>query len=411
MAASGIGQVRLGVLFISSAEQPGADTFINMLVMRALDRSQFAVHLACPPSEDDSTPDPYARWIDDTVQVRRCRFGPSLTATSRPGVRAAQAVAATTSLLGLARYIRRHRIGIVHASDRPRDAAACRLLCLLTGARSVIHVHVKYDNWVGAPVRWALRHADAVIGVSRFVAETLVRGGYAPERVHAVLNAIEVERWTRGADGASVRAEFGIPADAPVMLCAARLFHWKGQGELVSAIPALRRTFPSVRLMIVGGDYQLAPGQSYLRDLKTLVRDLGVEEQVIFTGHRTDMTDLMAACDVFALPSFEEPFGLVFAEAMASQKPVIGLRTGGVPEVVDHGESGLLSPPGDREALTRNIATLLGNRELRRRMGEYGRRVVEQRFTPARLAADVEQIYNRIRRGGRREHLLVERPV
>lgn len=411
MPASRSGHVRLGVLFISSAEHPGADTFVNMLVMRGLDRARFDVHLACPPPLPASAPDPYARWITSDLHVTRGRFGPSLSAGASRGTRARQAAGGVKTLIGLAAYIRRHRIAIVHATDRPRDAAACRLLCLMTGARSVIHVHVKYDNWVGSPVRWGLRHADAVIGVSRFVADTLLRGGYAPERTHAVLNAIEVERWRGGSSGAPVRAEFGIPADAPLILCAARLFHWKGQGELVRAIPALRREFPAVRLMIVGGDYQLSPGQSYLEDLKTLVRDLAVEEHVIFTGHRTDMADLMAACDVFALPSFEEPFGLVFVEAMASKKPVIALHTGGVPEVVEHGRSGLLSPPGDRDALAGNIATLLRDPGLRARMGEYGRSVVEQRFTAARLAADVEQIYSRISPGDRRQQMLVERAV
>jgi glycosyltransferase involved in cell wall biosynthesis len=224
-----------------------------------------------------------------------------------------------------------------------------------------------------------------------------------------VLNAIEVERWNGVGSGASVRREFGVPPDAPLILCAARLFHWKGQGELVRVIPMLRREFPSIQLMIVGGDYQLSPGQSYLQDLKTLVRDLGVEAHVIFTGHRSDMTDLMAACDVFALASFEEPFGLVFAEAMASRKPVIALHTGGVPEVVDHGRGGLLSPPGDREALARNIATLLRDPELRQRMGEYGRAAVERQFTAGRLAADVERIYDRIAAGDRSHHRLVER--
>src|SRR5258708_4756201 len=142
MPARTSGQVRPAVLFISSAEQPGADTFVNMLVMRALDRSRFEVHLACPPPEDSSMADPYARWLDGDVHVRRCRFGPSLTRKAGRGRRLAQGASGLATLVSLARYIRRNRIGILHTSDRPRDAATCRLLSMLTGARSVIHVHV-----------------------------------------------------------------------------------------------------------------------------------------------------------------------------------------------------------------------------------------------------------------------------
>jgi glycosyltransferase involved in cell wall biosynthesis len=412
MSVGKTGEVRSGVLFISSTEEPGADTFVNMLLMRALDRSHFSVHLACPPPSGSPTfTDPYSRWIGDGVAVLRCRFGPSMTAGAGRAQRAWHAASGIATLLTLSRYIRRQGIGIVHSSDRPRDAAACRLLCRMSGARSVIHVHVKYGDWVSAPVRWGLRRADALIGVSKFVADSLLRAGFAAERTHAALNAIEVERWTAAGNGAAVRQEFGIPEGAPIVLCAARLFHWKGQGELMRTLPALRQEFPTVRLMIVGGDYKLTAGDTYLADLKALVYELGVEQHVIFTGHRTDMPALMAACDIFALPSFEEPFGLVFAEAMASKKPVIALESGGAPEVVDHGLSGLLSPPGDREALTANIAALLRNPQLRASMGAYGRRDVERRFTPARLAADVEKIYTRIWPECRRQERLIERHV
>ena len=77
--------------------------------------------------------------------------------------------------------------------------------------------------------------------------------------------------------------------------------------------------------------------------LREQARELGIEKNVIFTGPRSDIAELLAACDVFALPSFEEPFGLVFAEAMAMKRPVVALANGGTPEVVEHGKCGLLS--------------------------------------------------------------------
>ena len=101
----------------------------------------------------------------------------------------------------------------------------------------------------------------------------------------------------------------------------------------------------------------------------------------------------MAAADVFAMPSTGEPFGLVFAEAMAMRLPVVGLDDGGTPEVVEHGRSGLLSRHGDIDGLAANLLTLIRNPALRAEMGEYGHRQVEIRFTTERAATEISQLY------------------
>src|SRR4029078_5171035 len=118
--------------------------------------------------------------------------------------------------------------------------------------------------------------------------------------------------------------------------------------------------------------------------LRQHASELDIEDNVVFTGQRSDIAGLLAACDVLALPSFYEPFGLVFAEAMAMKRPVVALTNGGTPEVVEHGKCGLLSPPGDVEALAANLLKLLGDPALRIQFGEYGRSRVEQHFTPQR---------------------------
>jgi len=130
--------------------------------------------------------------------------------------------------------------------------------------------------------------------------------------------------------------------------------------------------------------------------LKEHARGLDIEENVVFTGQRSDVALLLAACDVFSLPSFEEPFGLVFAEAMAMKRPVVALTNGGTPEVVEHGKCGLLSPPGDIDALAANLLRLLGDPALRAEFGEYGRSRVEQHFTPQRMASDFAALYARM---------------
>jgi glycosyltransferase involved in cell wall biosynthesis len=105
------------------------------------------------------------------------------------------------------------------------------------------------------------------------------------------------------------------------------------------------------------------------------------------------------------MPSFEEPFGVVFLEAMAMKKPVIALDSGGVGQVVDHRRSGLLSQPHDIDQLAANIVTLIEDAALRQTMGDYARSRLEQYFTPERMAHDMEEVYHRVleyRRGKRR---------
>jgi glycosyltransferase involved in cell wall biosynthesis len=194
-------------------------------------------------------------------------------------------------------------------------------------------------------------------------------------------------------DGSGVRRELGIPDDAPVLASVSRLFSWKGQRELIRAFAMLRQEVPASRLLIVGADAADVHGGSFTAELQQLARELSVSDAISFTGARSDIPQVMAACDVFTLPSFEEPFGLVFLEAMAMAKPVVAVDNGGTPEVVEHARTGLLSPPYDIPALAANIVTLLRDAELRKRLGAHGRQRALEYFNAPRMARDAEQAY------------------
>jgi glycosyltransferase involved in cell wall biosynthesis len=382
------------VLFISSPTDIGADTWIHFLLLQALDRDRFELHAA---GQKPTPGEPAIAWDALTripeVRLHPTDFGPSLFGSS-PLQKAKSAVRALPAALGLAElalYVKKNGIQILHSTDRPRDAMACAAIAAATGAKSVIHVHVKYGDWMSRGVKWAMGRADALIGVSDFVADSLVQAGYRRERTHGVLNAIVPSKWDPSLDPGPGRASLGVPSDAPVIVSVARLFGWKGHAELVRAVALLKPEFPGVRLAIVGADYPAHSGVS--ASLAELAASLGVRENVILAGQRSDIASLLAASDVFSLPSFEEPFGLVFAEAMAMKKPVVALRNGGTPEVVEHGISGFLSDPGDIRGLAEHLATLLRNPALRAQMGENGRKSVEARFTPGRMATDVASVY------------------
>jgi glycosyltransferase involved in cell wall biosynthesis len=367
--------------------------------MRNLPRTEFQLHAACqvPRSSVDAGRGFTALQAIDGLAIRPTDFGPTLFGRTKLGkLRAGVAgvLPAAASMLALARYIRRHRIQILHASDRPRDAVSCVALAAMTGTKSCIHIHVKFDTWMSRGQRWALGHADRVVGVSDFVVQSLIRGGYRAERLRSVLNAIEPTNWDSTLSPAPGRAALGVSPTTPLIVSVARIFSWKGHAHLLKALPAVKREFGDVKLAIIGADYPEGTGET--QTLKVLAAELGVSDNVLFTGERRDVAQLLAACDVFALPSFEEPFGLVYAEAMAMKRPVVGLTNGGTPEVVEHEMSGLLSEPNDVAGLARNLITLLRDPELRARMGEYGRRDVERRFNPSRLARDFAQVYQQL---------------
>jgi glycosyltransferase involved in cell wall biosynthesis len=360
--------------------------------MRTLDRSTHHVHVACVPGPP-SAPTPTYELVRQIPDVRTVPIdlGPELFARaghSRMSTLAATAPAAP-SLVGLARYVRRQQIAVIHTSDRPRDAAAAVVLARLTGAKCVIQAHVGFGDWMRPVLRWSLRNADALVGISEFVAETLVAAGHDPARVHVVLNGIDASPWQQPADRDEIRRQLGLAPSDPVVLTVCRLFPSKGVGELIDAVATLSSAYPNLRLLVAG--HEMVRG--YADELARRAAERGVTGNVMFLGRRNDIDQLMAAADVFAMPSIGEPFGLVYLEAMATGIPVVALDSGGAPEVVDHGVTGLLSLPGDSTALAANLATLLDDPGLRARMGEEGRRQVHARFTIDRMGAEMAAVY------------------
>jgi glycosyltransferase involved in cell wall biosynthesis len=390
---------KINVLFVHSQDGFGADSAVHAHIMRYLDRDRFSVHVACP-SGNGSSPSPSLvrfREIRD-VRLRPMHFAPGFRHRTRREIvsQLRSTLAFPVDLAALGRYIVRERIHVVHGTDRPRDALYAVGLGRLTGVPSIVHVHVAWSNGYSAPAKWGVRNATAIFAISRFVTETVVATGTPRSRVSTILNGIDVVRWNPDIDGSGIREEFRVPLDAPLLASVSRLFGQKGQRELLRALARVRESVPNVHLLIVGADAVEVHGGSFTAELRSLAQELGVADRVVFTGPRTDIPQIMAACDVFTLPSFEEPFGLVYLEAMAMRRPVVAVDDGGTPEVVEHGRSGLLSPYGDIERLAANIVTLLRDGEMRRRMGAYGRSRVVDYFNAQRMARDASAAYEAV---------------
>jgi glycosyltransferase involved in cell wall biosynthesis len=390
-------------LFFHSHTDPslGADAWVHAQIMRHLDRATHEVHLAYV-AEVAGQPTPLHLALDDVADLRRVPISPgpkrrgdrSLKALLRADAELARWV---VDLARVARYVRRRQIDLLHTADRPRDAVATVVLGKLCRRPSIVHVHVAYGEWMRRGLKWAIMAADHRIAVSEFVRGGLVRAGADPATTHTVLNGIEPDRWVADRDRReSTRAALGL-TDDPVVITVCRLFESKGPAALIEAVAASVDRVPDIQLLVVGRD--TSRDQAFVASLERLVDELGVRDRVRFLGERSDVPDLMAAADVFAMPSTEEPFGLVFTEAMAAGLPIVAVADGGTLEVVRDGVDGLLSAHGDIERLADNLCALLGDEARRQKLGANGAARVGERFTVRRQADEVAAVYRGITMG------------
>jgi glycosyltransferase involved in cell wall biosynthesis len=313
----------------------------------------------------------------------------SLSKRSKSG-KALAYVPSGISLLKAAAFVRRHRIQIVHATDRPRDASYVTLLGKMTGAISVVHMHAPVTD-LTSPTLWGMRNANAIFAVSDSVRADLVGTGLSAEKIYTIHNAVDTDHFDpdRELPGrTSLREQFGIPNNAPLAGIAARMNPWKGQIELIGAVSRLRETFPDLHVMVLGANVP-----EMRADFERRARAGGIADRVHFGGFQKDVRPFLKEFDLFVHPSYGEPFGLSIVEAMAMRKPVIACNTGGVPEIITHGKDGWLVEERSEAAVAAAMTTLLNDAELRRQMGERARETVRDRFTPRRQCAVVAQRY------------------
>ncbi len=237
-----------------------------------------------------------------------------------------------------------------------------------------------------------IRGSDAVIALTAIEADYLVSQGVAAERVRIVSGGVDAAALGRG-DAARFRARHGIAP--PFVLYIGALNEHKGATYLVQALGELRQRGYDGDLVMLG-----QPMAHFQRFYDSLPEGWRAHCHLLGAVSEEDKADALAACAMLALPSRTESFGLVYLEAWAAGKPVIGARAGAVPAVVEDGVDGLLVPFGDAPALAAAIARLLDDPALAQRMGAAGQRKVRERFTWERAAAQLEELYRELAGGG-----------
>ena len=175
--------------------------------------------------------------------------------------------------------------------------------------------------------------------------------------------------------------------------CVGEIIKRKGQLYLFQALKKIIAEVPNFKLVMLG---RFRRDEPYTQKLRSILLNEGIIGRVKWLGLRENVQDFMTAFDMLAVPSIEEPLGLVAVEALAAGTPVVATRTGGLPEIVKHNECGLLVPPRNPDALADSIIKMAKDESMRERMGSAGQHFVRGEFETEELCNRVEQIYRRV---------------
>ena len=300
----------------------------------------------------------------------------------------------------LARLLRRLDPDVVHAHDAHAVALAAAALSLAGAgprARLVAARRVDFGLARNAFSRWKYRQVDRFICASAAIRSLLEAAGIPPERTSVVYEGVDVER-IRAVPALDLHKAFQLPRGAPIVGNVAALVPHKGQRHLIDAAARVVRHVPDARFLIAG--------EGELEDsLRRRIAGLGLEKHVLLAGFRPDVIALHQGFDLFVMSSTTEGLGTSALDAMACGKAVVATRAGGLAEVVADGETGLLVPVRNAEALADAIVTLLRDAALRARCGAAGLARVRSAFDAGRMVRETAAVYESLvaaPRAGRR---------
>jgi glycosyltransferase involved in cell wall biosynthesis len=250
-----------------------------------------------------------------------------------------------------------------------------------------------FARWVRDAEAAGCHNASLVIAVSHFLADELRRIYHVPaEKIHVVPNGVNFHEFDGLVDAAVVKGRYGIAPMAPTIFTPGRMTLQKGMDLLVEAVPMVLASYPETKFIISGDGPEKA----------RIVRragEVGAQHAIIFCDAlpRGQYVDTMRACDIVAVPSRNEPFGIVVLEAWAAGKPVVATTAGGPREFIWHDVNGFLVN-ADAGGLAHGIGSLLADHEHCRALGANGRRAVEETFNWDNVAAFTEGVYQVVAR-------------
>jgi glycosyltransferase involved in cell wall biosynthesis len=293
--------------------------------------------------------------------------------------------------LAVAKQLRAAGADIVHFAEL-KAAYHTSFAARLAGCRLVCHVRNTYPH-IG------LRERIAFLPVHTFIfVSNQARRNFAislPDNLAPVIyDAIDMPIEDIAACSSSVRLELGIPADCTLVGMVARVNPQKDYFTLASAAADVIRKHPDTRFIIVGDNSQVDLNREHYAQVAARLQELGITRNFIFTGHRTDVSRLIAAMDISILSTHREGFGLCIAESMAMRKPVVATAVGGLLEVVKHGVTGYLHSHENSTELASEISALIENPDEAAKLANAGYDHVRLSYSPQAFSRQLANVYS-----------------
>lgn len=308
---------------------------------------------------------------------------------------------ALQSLRDLSRICRRERVDVLHCHLSDAEFLGilagrwCGVSRVITTLHSTDFLPSRSSrdgrNWLRVALTKQLyrKWVDRIVAVS---ADAAAKAGALfavdPENIRVILNRIDVDAFQGWHSSGLVRNGLGAAPGETLLVCVARLVERKGQRVLLDALSRLVRAGMQLKLLLLGD------GEARSK-LEQRTRELGLTGHVMFLGSRADVADILAASDVFVLPSLsDEGTSLALLEAMASGLAIVVTSIPGNAALIEHGVTGLLVPPGDDLELAQAIASLVQNPQRARALGERARRTAQERYDIRQTIEELEALWS-----------------
>lgn len=291
----------------------------------------------------------------------------------------------------LSRIVKDLRPDIVHAHDPHAVALASLALSFLTSGKCpglIASRRVAFHLKGNAFSRWKYQQVDCFVAASNAIRDMLIGDGIDANRVVTVYEGIDLHR-VQAEPAANIHAEFWLPTHAPIVGAVAALTQEKGHKYLIDAAALVVREVSDARFVILGdGDQRPA--------LERHIKELRLDKHVVLPGFRADILSFIQSFDLFVMSSLFEGLGTSLLDAMAFSKAIVASDTGGIPEAVSHGETGLLVPPRDARELATAIVTLLKDPDRREKMGRAGLERVKRLFSAEQMVEKTLDVYRNL---------------
>lgn len=289
------------------------------------------------------------------------------------------------AFLSLKQILHQQRFDAVHTHD-PHALTAAWLARAHRRSALVFSRRVAYPL-TRKPFAFArYRATHRIIAVSQFVADSVAAAGISPGKIAVVYDGVEIPPAIASEQRSVARRHWNISDSAKLLGCVGYLLPEKGQESLIRAMKTVIAEFPDCKLLLAGDGPMRAR-------LEALARELALSNAIVFAGFLADIKSAYHALDIFVFPSFAEPLGSSLLAAMSYGLPAIAVASGGVPEIIENGENGILVSTPDSASLASAICNLLRAPQTASRLAVAARDTISRRFTAELLAQNTLREY------------------